>query len=194
MTEVIKDQLNVVELIDLQCSMMAVEDKIIILVDEYKSGFECKTCGGTGKVPSSVVEGAMKDCTAQGCVKGALLVIPDTAKSLPSTGVVMSMGPQTQCMINNLRLKNIEKTLIKVTGTEDYDFYLDQKAEILADIERTLIQIGTRVVFGVHVGTKIPIKGNIKLVVMREKEPLCVVFGNSIDDKALIDYSAVETY
>jgi co-chaperonin GroES (HSP10) len=159
--ELRQDSLNVIDLTEIGVSMQAIEDKIIILVDEYKSGYECKTCSGTGQV-SSVINPDIKR-TCDNCKgKGQTLVIPDTAKSMPSTGVIVSMGPKTEFMLAKKRNEDV------------------------TDIP---IQIGTRVVFGVHVGTKIPIKGNIKLTIMREKEPLCIVFGSDIGDKEILDYT-----
>jgi co-chaperonin GroES (HSP10) len=147
--EVKEDKLNVLELSDLGISLEAIADKIIILVDGYKSGYECKECKGTGRVPSPVIAGSMRDCDeCKG--KGVTIHIPDTAKSMPSTGVVVSMGPLCT---------------------------------------KSSVQIGTRVVYGVHVGTPIPIKGNIKLRIMREHEPLCRIFGSDIGDKEILDYN-----
>lgn len=162
--EVKEDKLNVLEISDLGISLEAVADKIIILVDGYKSGYECKTCSGTGRVESPIVSGAKTDCSdCKG--KGKLLEIPDTAKSMPSTGVVVSMGPDTKFM----RYK-------KANATEE-------------ELNNIGIQIGTRVVYGIHVGTPIPIKGNIKLRIMRENEPLCRIFGSDIGDKEILDYN-----
>ena len=173
--ELKQDSLNVVDLTEIGVSLQAVEDKIIILVDEYKSGLECKTCKGTGRVESAIAAGMMRSCDdCQG--KGATLFIPDTAKSLPSTGVVVSMGPKTEFMTAKRKLWY---KIIKLFSTTKAKNLLDQ----------IYVQIGTRVVFGVHVGTKVPIKGNIKLTIMREKEPLCVVFGSSIEDKQILDFT-----
>lgn len=178
MTEVKHDTLNVIELADLGVSMEAVADKIMILVDSYKSGYECKECGGTGRIKSSIVEGATSQC-ADCKGKGVTLVIPDNAKSMPSTGVIVSMGPDTKFM------------KIKEDLKECKSFYEpDQVKEHEDKLAQMPIQVGARVCFGVHVGTKIPLKGNIILVVMRENEPLCRIFGSDIADKELIDYNA----
>lgn len=170
-----KDSLNVIDLTDIGVSLQAIEDKIIILVDGYKSGYECKTCKGTGRVPSSLNADVLRSCDdCKG--KGQTLVIPDTAKSMPSTGVVVSMGPQTRFM----KLKHYSSYL-------SYQRYQKWIENLI--LKTCPVQIGTRVVFGVHVGTKIPLKGNIKLTIMREREPLCIVFGSDIGDKEILDYT-----
>jgi co-chaperonin GroES (HSP10) len=181
--ELIKDNLNVIDLTEIGVSLQAVEDKIIILVDSYKSGFECKTCKGEGRVPSPLNAEVLRVCDeCKG--KGSILVIPDTAKSMPSTGVVVSMGPNTEYMTIKRRLRRLPPPIDN--DKEEYE------KELKEELDECLIKIGTRVVFGVHVGTKIPIKGNIKLTIMREKEPLCIIFGSEIGDKEIIDYSAPE--
>lgn len=188
MPEFMQDTLNVISLEDVGVSMQAIEDKIIILVDQWKSGYECKECGGSGEVKSIINPEILRTCdTCKG--KGQTLVIPDSAKSLPSTGVVVSMGPATQYMMLKKRRENCLFNRQKHAGTPHYDNWTIEVEEVDLDLKNTSIQIGTRVVFGVHVGTKVPIKGNIKLVIMREKEPLCVVFGNDIGDKEIIDFS-----
>ena len=115
--EVILDGQNCVELEKLGISLMAVEDKIIVMFDDYKSGYECKTCNGKGEVLGCGPCGntgkdrfmqECKVCKGKGVEhknicpdckgKGGILVIPETAKSLPTTGVVMSMGPDTDAM------------------------------------------------------------------------------------------------
>lgn len=71
---------------------------IIVNVDLFKSGYECKTCKGTGKLTrkgdfipgegSKIEEIKCEDCKGI----GHLLVLADETKSLPCTGVVVSMG------------------------------------------------------------------------------------------------------
>lgn len=172
------DQLNVIELTDLGVSMDAIGDKIMILVDEYKTGYECKLCGGSGRIKSTIVAEATSQCPdCNG--KGAILVVPENARSMPSTGVIVSMGPKTEYM-------DLKFRFAQAVSAKDNDWM-----DILkVSMDQCVVKIGTRVCFGVHVGTKIPIKGNIKLTIMREHEPLCRIFGSNIADKEILDYGA----
>lgn len=90
--------------------MEALWDKIIVVEDDFKSGYECEACNKTGDVVCSGCDGTGKSrvvanakcvgCSGSGkvaCIeckgKGELLVIPDTAKRRPTTGLVVSVGP-----------------------------------------------------------------------------------------------------
>jgi co-chaperonin GroES (HSP10) len=184
MGEVLFDNKNAVTITDLGISLETLGDKIIVMYDHYKSGFECKECGGIGKVTEAITceceqkgtpglkdrfgnpcpscdgnfESKRKELT-QACPacrgKGSLLVIPEIAKSIPTTGVVVSLGEDTKFSRGDIHAK---------------------------------IQIGTRVIFSQHVGTMIPFKGNIKFKVMREHEPLAILYGADTDTNDFIDF------
>lgn len=70
----------------------ALHEKILVSIDIFKSGYECKECKGKGKIEVKTGrEAAFIDCAAcQG--RGALMFLPETSKNLPTTGVVVSMG------------------------------------------------------------------------------------------------------
>lgn len=89
-------------------------DKLLILEDEFKSGYECESCEGTGlsalACPDCAGQGGIGDrecrkCRGKGrtaCAacdgktvdksKGGL-IIPENAERRPSTGKVISIGP-----------------------------------------------------------------------------------------------------
>lgn len=205
--EILVDGQNVVELQQLGISLMAVEDKIIVMFDDFKSGYECKNCNGKGLIVGCIVcENTGKDRFGQDCKsclgagdksqrqcstckgKGDILVIPETAKSLPTTGVVVSMGPDTPAMIATRNIIENRKLQKSKAGTKDYDTY----EAIVIDCEQRLkeipIRLGARVIFGPHVGTLIPFKGNIRLKIMRVHEPLAVLFGKDTASRDFIDY------
>lgn len=94
-------------------------DNIMILEDKFKSSYDCKTCKGSGKV----IVGCLKcdglgrfdpdtdcgKCEGSGIVtkecpschgKGALVIIPDSSKGRPTSGTIVSMGPD--CSIYKL--------------------------------------------------------------------------------------------
>jgi co-chaperonin GroES (HSP10) len=87
----------------------ALGDRVIIIEDEFKTGYECGHCGGSGKAPcdqcgghgaylrgkvtlkcSHCVNGAVRCPECDG--KGGLLVAPETAQRRPTTGKVVSAG------------------------------------------------------------------------------------------------------
>lgn len=101
-------------------ALRAIGHKILVLEDEFKSGYECRSCGGTGHTQEKCKyckgttffkadpdKGACRDCevgTSDGrkslgytiCpeCKGTsgVIVVPDTAKRRPCTGVILSKG------------------------------------------------------------------------------------------------------
>lgn len=72
-------------------SFEAFGDRILIQQDNFKSGYECKACGGTGKSALNPMW-RCKECEG----KGSLLVIPETAERKPTTGKIISTGPDVQ--------------------------------------------------------------------------------------------------
>lgn len=89
----------------------AIGDRLIVQEDAFKTGYECTTCGGSGKKDCSNCSGTgqvshggpvmrcgecegNKVVTCPACNgKGGLLVAPETAERRPTTGTIMSAGP-----------------------------------------------------------------------------------------------------
>src|SRR5207245_1700584 len=82
-------------------------DRLLVSEDEFKSGYECRTCNGVGRITcdqcggqgeygrggtqfkcSFCGGGGQLKCSACGG-KGGLLVVPDIAQRRPSTGQVV---------------------------------------------------------------------------------------------------------
>lgn len=93
--------------------------RVIVEQDDFRSGFECKSCGGatkvtclacggTGKIRSFVVTFGDKECvscngsgqiTCFDCKgRGALIEIPETTKRRPNTGIIIAIGPQVKLL------------------------------------------------------------------------------------------------
>ena len=83
----------------------ALGDRVVILEDEFRTGYECSRCGGSGKAPCGNcgglgANGAKKCSFCNGGVvvcgdcggKGGLIVAPEIAQRRPTTGRVMSAG------------------------------------------------------------------------------------------------------
>jgi hypothetical protein len=153
---------NYVFVIQGKIALRAVEDKIIVLLDRFKTGYECTTCGGDGLgrpcrdclanpgynrfgstcttcngTPNTYVGSDCPVCKG----RGSSIIVPESAKALPTSGIIVSVGPK--CSYR---------------------------------------QVGERVLFGAHVGYFLPFKGNVRLRTMREYEPLADIF--MLDNKS----------
>jgi co-chaperonin GroES (HSP10) len=132
----------------------AVENKILILIDKFKSGTECKDCNETGiyigceceragrygvkengkkchykdACDSQTVGSTCKSCRGT----GSTIIVPENARAIPTSGIIVSIGPKC-----------------------------------------TTRAIGERVLFGAHTGYYLPFKGKAKIRCMREDEILC---------------------
>jgi len=162
----------------------ALGEKIIVSIDVFKSGYECKVCKGKKRTKSvcdcernehpgkrysaaelqsiretlgdniadaraaqacSVCEGDYiafrHDSICPSCKGiGAVLVLPETSKNLPTTGVVVSMG--SQC-----------------------------------NKEKLGYGIGDRILFGPYAGSMIPTKAGILFKILDAANAWCVIEG-----------------
>lgn len=166
---VVVDEANTAHLIELGIYVEAIEDKILVKMDAYKSGYECKKCGGSGQV-----KGPYKDSEWESCPeckgKGGIIIIPNSSKVLPTSGVVISLG-------ENTKAARYARAIAHPTTAKAEDLLLQPR-----------ISLGTRVIFSPGVGTLIPFKGNIILKAMREHEPLAIMFGSDAAARDFIDY------
>lgn len=163
---------NVIFVVAGKLGLEAIEDKILILIDKFRSGYECKDCAETGTYISCECErlghagqnrlgGVCKYCDGNYqerkgkiCVAcngtGSTVVMPENARAIPTSGVIVSVGPSC-----NTR------------------------------------QVGERVLFGAHTGYYLPFKGNAKIRCMREDEPLCKIYSINTNE-VLGDFIQIE--
>jgi len=180
-TLVIDDGTNRASIPGLPYEFEATGDKILVAVDIFRSGYECKDCKGAGRIISSCpctktkrpgykYEDALPEearshnvCPeCQGdptslevdieCVscrgKGHSIFIPDSSKTLPTTGVVVSIG------------KGVTDTGIKNGG---------------------------RVLYGAYSGTMIPTKEpGVAFKFLREHEVLGFIYNG--EDLGAFDF------
>jgi len=162
----------------------ALGEKIIVSIDVFKSGYECKVCKGKKRIKSvceceknehpglrysieeiDIVRSSISDEIAQArsqmaCLEckgdyvaarhdsicpsckgiGAVLVLPETSKNLPTTGVVVSMG--SQC-----------------------------------NKEKLGYGIGDRILFGPYAGSMIPTKAGILFKILDAANAWCIIEG-----------------
>jgi co-chaperonin GroES (HSP10) len=92
----------------------ALHDKILVLEDEFRSGYECDKCNATGKLKCPDCDDGSsrlnhdvrcKSCNMTMLVdcaeckgKGALLVIADAAQRRPTTGRIVSVGSEVELL------------------------------------------------------------------------------------------------
>lgn len=90
--EVVLDNSNQVAFPGFPFTFRALNEKILISIDIHMTGYECKVCKGKRKIEvKQGRETTLVDCAAcQG--RGASLVLPESSKNLPTTGIIVSMG------------------------------------------------------------------------------------------------------
>ena len=147
---------NVIFIVQGKLGLEATSDNILILIDKFRSGYECKDCAETGKYISCECEraghagqnrlgGICKYCsgmylerkgkTCPSCNgTGTTLIMPENARAIPTSGVIVSIGPRCKSR-----------------------------------------KVSERVLFGAHTGYYLPFKGNAKIRVMREDEIMCKI-------------------
>lgn len=171
----VKQEENVIFIVAGKLGLEAVENKILILIDKFKSGYECKDCNETGLYISCECEragtpgryilgninrecrycnGAYAERKGKTCPSckgtGSTLIMPENARGIPTSGVIVSTGPKC-----------------------------------------TSRKISERVLFGAHTGYFLPFKGAAKIRCMREDEILCLIY--AIDNnETLGDFIQIE--
>ncbi|SRR6266567_960034 len=90
--EIMLDGSNKVSFPGFPYTFEAMHEKILVSIDIFKSGYECKECKGKGKIETKVGREAVFVACAACHGRGALIVLPETSKNLPTTGIVVSMG------------------------------------------------------------------------------------------------------
>jgi co-chaperonin GroES (HSP10) len=186
------DGSNVIQFPGYPYTFEALGEKIIVSIDIFKSGYECKRCLGKRKIEEQCVcetsdrpgfkysqtmivefnklgggggdarenikcpecNGdyllARKAFDCPDCKgRGAMIIIPETSKNLPTTGVVVSMG--SQC-----------------------------------DKDKLAYKLGDRVLFSPYAGTMIPTKAGLMFKTMESTAPMAKIGGGS--DLAAFDF------
>jgi hypothetical protein len=196
-TIIVNDGSNIAEIPGYPYSFEAKGSNILVSVDIFKSGYECRECKGVGRIKSRCpceetdrpghkysqdqineflhvltydVAMARADLPCSECKgdyaahrvdavcpvcqgKSTLLHIPDQSKILPTTGVIVSMGP---CVNKELGYK-----------------------------------LHQRVLFGAYVGVMIPTKApGVVFKVLRDIEILCTISGG--EDMAAFDFITID--
>lgn len=167
--EIVLDDSNQVSFPGYPYKFEAQYEKILVSVDIFKTGYECKGC--EGKKHIEVKQG--RESTFVECPicngMGATLILPETSKNLPTTGVIVSMGWEA-------------KEKLKYRVYPRWWYYL------LPFMKRYAyhLNIGDRVLFGPYAGTMIPTK--IGLMFKYMDWYLGVVKIEGADDMSAFDF------
>jgi co-chaperonin GroES (HSP10) len=103
--EIVLDGSNKVSFPGFPYIFTALGEKILVTLDQFKSGYECKTCRGQGKVISKITKNLVLCPSCEGkSVKEGGIIIPDTAKMLANSGVVVSMGAKAKELCTEYKL------------------------------------------------------------------------------------------
>lgn len=147
----------------------ALGDRIIIKEDEFKSGYECEACTGSGAVACSGCAGSGKSAVVAGARcsqcegggtqlcplcqgRGGLLVAPETAQRRPTSGVIVSAGAKVQDL--------------KVGDSVLYSNF----AGYVVDLDRAGQQVVLRILHETEVLTKL--EGHLQLRNLRYKSDI----------------------
>jgi co-chaperonin GroES (HSP10) len=159
---------NSYTIIDNRLAIEAKNTRLVIIEDEFKTGYECKTCNGNlvviaiqevcpmckstgyekgfdGLSECRICKGrkGVRECgDCKG--KGGLLVAPDTAKRRPTTGKVTSIG----------------------NDVKD-------------------IKVGAHVLYQQHAGSAITLRGNVVLRIIHEDEVIACLYGVATLEQAV---------
>lgn len=159
-------------------SFEALGDRVLVLVDQFKSGYECEICGGKQKVKCmdcvagrsainpnmlcktchGTTEMVCPDCEGKGVEKGGI-VVPDSSQNRPESGTIVSIGEDVGRPVRRIFGVRVQAT--------------DERKQIL--------KLGDKVLFGRFAGNSIDLetvtKDKIFLRILNESEVLCRLQG-----------------
>ena len=161
-------------------------DKILVSVDVFKSGYECKDCKGTGRLKSDCI------CVEKG---HAGLEYADREDLTP----VQKLMRCKSCSGNYI-VKHVDEEckLCKGTGAS---LFIPDNSKVLPTTG-VIVSIGslvtnpelknqTRVLFGAYTGVMIPTRApGIVFKVLRDIEVLCIIKGG--EDSAAFDFVNID--
>lgn len=159
---------NSCTIIDGRLAIEAKNTRIVIIEDEFKTGYECKTCDGNLVVPAIADicnlckstgyekgfdgltecrvckgrKGVRKCSDCDG--KGGLLIAPETSKRRPTTGKVTSIGNEVK-----------------------------------------VLKVGDHVLYQQQAGSAITLRGNVVLRIIHEDEVIACLYGVATLEQAV---------
>jgi co-chaperonin GroES (HSP10) len=149
-------------------------DNIMILEDEYKSNYDCKECGGTGKKKVQCLK-----CDGKGWIysptQDASVFLENWDKE--TCGKCDGTGSKEE----TCKACNGKGALIEIP---DQAKSRPTSGKVVAwGPDCILYNSGDRVAYNSYTGSLLPFKGNNRIRVMRETEPFCLLEEIAADGK-----------
>lgn len=109
----------IIAIIDNELGLEALGSNLIIKEDKFRTGYECKTCDGEGvqenttcpscngqkwhsvdndQIPCRLCRGTGKRLCESCNGKGGLLIVPEESMRRPTSGVIVSLGPDVKTL------------------------------------------------------------------------------------------------
>lgn len=158
-------------------------DRVLVLVDEYRSGYECGVCGGKQKIHCHNCDGKgtyrkgetdfkcsrcegkgavdCPSCQGKGVEEGGI-VIPDEAQNRPQSGVIVSVG------------ELVGRGVQRLFGS----------VPVQTSEQRSPLKVGDKVLFGRFAGHDIKLNTTdgkeLELRILNESECLTRIHGDML--------------
>jgi co-chaperonin GroES (HSP10) len=154
----------------------ALGERVLVLVDPFRSGYECERCNGDQKISCTDCDNGKsrlnpnmqcKTCSGSRAMvcpacggKGGELIIPDVAENRPQTGTIVSVGDQ------------VGRGVQRLFGAVPVQTFEERKNPL---------KKGDRVLFGTYAGFDVKLDTSdgrgIELRILNESEVLTRVHG-----------------
>ena len=89
---IVLDNSNEVNFPGFPYSFRAIGERILVSIDIPLTGYECQTCHGKKKIENKTGREAVWEVCPDCKGRGGIIIIPKSAKQLPRTGIILSMG------------------------------------------------------------------------------------------------------
>lgn len=188
-TYVIDDGSNEASIPGFPYRFKAQGDKILVAVDIFKSGYECKTCKGDGKISSH--------CPCEDSRRPGFKYAMDDPKTVYTEAQSMAKCPECKGNYEQAR-KSIEcpdcQGKCALLYLADESKSLPTTGVVVskgAEVKWEDIKLNSRVLFGAYSGTMIPTRApGVVFKVLREHEILLTISGG--EDMAAFDFVTID--
>jgi co-chaperonin GroES (HSP10) len=191
-TMVIDDGSNEATIPGFPYAFEALWDNVLVSVDIFKSGYECKLCKGVGRIKSHCV---CEDKSNPGYKYSTEQLLEFTNTLGKATSIARGEIKCSTCQ-GDYQLHRIDAVCPDCNGKQSLIHIPDQGkmlpttgviVSLGKDVNKESFKCGMRVLFGAYTGVMIPTKApGIVFKVMRSHEILCEIKGG--EDMAAFDF------